>query len=265
MIIDFHTHAFPDKIAYKTIDTLARKANIPKFRDGAVSDLRESSRDAGIDKSVVLPIATKSGQETTINKFAAEINGTERIISFGSIHPKTENYKEVLDTVKAYGLPGIKLHPDYQGFFVDDESTYPMLEYAARLGLVIVYHAGSDYGFRGEIKNTPVRARKMLHAIGYDKFVMAHMGANALYGDVLEVLCGENVYFDTSFALGRCDDSMVKAIISAHGDGKLLFGTDSPWDSQTADVRYLKNMDLPEGTKEKIFYKNAARLLGLEE
>ena len=218
MIIDFHTHAFPDAIANKTIEILMDKARLPSFCDGTVSCLKRSSKEAGVDISVVLPIATRPGQEDTINKFACEINNTDRIISFGSVHPKSENYKEILDKIKGYGLKGIKLHPDYQGFFIDDEKTYPIIEYAAKLGLIIVYHAGLDLGIRGQIRCTPLRARKMLRQIGYDKIVLAHMGSHALSGDVMDVLCGENVYFDTSFSLGKMPDSHVYEIIKTHGE-----------------------------------------------
>ena len=261
MIIDFHTHAFPDAIAQKTISFLADKARLNPYCDGTVEGLRKSSANAGIDYSVVLPIATKSGQEETINRFAADINNTDRIMSFGSIHPDTENYKAVLDGIKASGLKGIKLHPDYQDFYVDDERTYPMIEYAAKLGLIIVYHAGMDLGFRGPIKNTPVRAKKMIKAIGYDKIVMAHLGAHALYGDVMECLCGLDVYFDISFYMGKAEDTILKEIIYSHGADRILFGTDSPWGGQKEDIEYFNNLGFPEKIREKILYKNAMSLL----
>ena len=261
MIIDFHTHAFPDAIATKTIEYLMDKARLPSFCDGTVSCLRQSSEEAGIDISVVLPIATRPGQEKTINKFACEINKTERIVSFGSVHPKSENYKEILDNVKLNGLKGIKFHPDYQGFFIDDEKTYPIIEYAAKLGLIIVFHAGLDLGIRGPIRCTPLRARKMLHQIGYDKIVLAHMGSHALSGDVLDILCGENVYFDTGFTFGKMPDSHIYDIIKVHGEDKILFGTDCPWDSQKEDVFYFNSLDIPQEVKDRILYKNALELL----
>ncbi len=262
MIIDFHTHVFPDKIAEKTISFLADKARLTPFCNGTVDCLKNSMQEAGVDFSVVLPIATRSGQEQSINKFATEINGKDGIISFGSVHPKTENYKEVLDEIKASGLKGIKLHPDYQDFYVDDNKTYPIIEYAAKLGLIIVYHAGMDLGFRGPIKNTPVRAAKMIKEIGYDKIVMAHMGAHALYGDVLECLCGLDIYFDISFTMGRIEDKLFKEIIKTHGEDKILFGTDNPWGGQKQDVERFNSYSFSEEVKEKILYKNALKLLG---
>lgn len=263
MIIDFHTHAFPDKIAEKTIDLLAAKAGITPYCNGTLSCLKRSMADAGVDISVVLPIATRSGQEQSILNFATEINGKDGIVSFASVHPDTENFKEVLDAAKENGIVGIKLHPDYQGFYIDDIKTYKIVEYAAKLDMTVVYHAGVDLGFRDNIRNTPVRARKMINEIGYNKIVLAHMGGNALYGDVLECLCGLNVYFDISFTLGRADDKIVKEIINAHGADKILFGTDNPWGSQKNDLQHFDTLGFSDDTKEKILYKNALRLLDI--
>ena len=64
MVIDFHTHIFPDKIAERTIQVL--EGNILKVRKkpghaviGAkLDDLKASMKKNSIDVSVVLPIAT---------------------------------------------------------------------------------------------------------------------------------------------------------------------------------------------------------------
>ena len=151
MIIDFHTHIFPDKIAEATIEHLKSKANIEAYTNGTLTNLKSSMKSADIDYSVVLPIATVPKQTQSINNFASQITGKDGIISFGSIHPLYEDWKNELDRIKSLGLLGIKLHPDYQQFFVDDESIFPMLNYAAELGLTIIFHGGVDVGIPGEI------------------------------------------------------------------------------------------------------------------
>ena len=262
MLIDFHTHCFPDKIASKAIEKLSfTSGGLTPYTDGTVLGLKDSMKKGGVDASVVLNIATNAHQQHSVNDFAASINDNKTIFSFGSVFPFSEDAFSELERIKELGLKGVKLHPDYQGFFIDDEKTYPIIEYAAKLGLIIVYHAGLDLGIRGQIRCTPLRARKMLRQIGYDKIVLAHMGSHALSGDVMDVLCGENVYFDTSFSLGKMPDSHVYEIIKTHGENKILFGTDCPWDCQKDDVLYFNNLDLTEEVKEKILYKNALELL----
>jgi len=90
---------------------------------------------AGISKSVVLSIATKPTQTENINNWSAEIQD-EEIIAFGSIHPDYENWKAELFRIKNMGLKGIKFHPDYQKFFVDDKKMFPIYETAFGLGLI---------------------------------------------------------------------------------------------------------------------------------
>lgn len=91
MVIDFHTHAFPDKIAEKTIAILADRSGTAASTDGTVDGLIGSMKDAGVDISVVLPVVTKPSQFESINAFAERINSLPGIISFGGIHPDCED------------------------------------------------------------------------------------------------------------------------------------------------------------------------------
>ena len=87
MIIDFHTHMFPDKIAARTIDFLSKTGgDMNPFTDGTWKGLKESTKQAGIDHSIVLPIATRPGQFHTINEFATHFHDIryKRIISYAT-------------------------------------------------------------------------------------------------------------------------------------------------------------------------------------
>ena len=72
MIIDFHTHVFPDRIATKTISLLSKNGGIPPFSDGTVNGLCQKMREAGTDISVTLPVMTSPTQFDSINNFAKE-------------------------------------------------------------------------------------------------------------------------------------------------------------------------------------------------
>ena len=50
MIIDFHTHIFPDKMAEKTISFLSEKGGIPSFSNGTEAGLIDKMKEAGVDK-----------------------------------------------------------------------------------------------------------------------------------------------------------------------------------------------------------------------
>ena len=90
MVIDFHTHAFPDKIAQKTVDLLKEKSKTVPFTNGTVGGLSEKARNFGIDLSVVLPVVTNPLSTDKINDFAAETNkNTEKTGFLRYIYKKT--------------------------------------------------------------------------------------------------------------------------------------------------------------------------------
>lgn len=263
MIIDFHTHTFPEKIAARTMAYLSEKANVKPHRDGTMQSLKESMKKSGIDFSVVLPIATSPKQVHSINTLSAELNGKDGLIYAGSVHPDTENVEEVLDYIKESGLFGIKVHPDYQGIYFDDPRYIKIIGEAAKRDLIVVTHAGNDAGFPDDIHCTPdmvLHVLDELEGIIDNKLVLAHMGGCDLPDEVLEKLVGKPVYFDTSFVLDRYHEKC-KRIIEAHGFDKILFATDSPWSGQKEFVACMKEFGFSEEQEEMIFYKNAEKLV----
>ena len=273
MIIDFHTHIFPDKIAEKTVATLMRNGNTTAFSNGSFDGLLSSMQRAGVDISVNLPVLTKPTQFDSVFEFAKNLNevskavpeGDKKIISFMGIHPDCEDYEEKLRQIKESGILGIKIHPDYQGTFIDDEKYVKILAEAKRLGLITVTHAGVDGAYIGQpIKCTPARVMKLLDKIGgYDKLVLAHFGGLMLYSKVYRALAKEDVYFDTAYVLRFLSERKFKKMVDKHGDEKILFATDSPWRDQTVDKGIIKSFSLGEETEKRIFFENAKKLLKL--
>ncbi len=269
MIIDFHTHIFPDKIANATIEALSKSASIMPHSDGTFGGLSSQMVESGIDVSVNLPVLTKPTQFDSIIRFGSEINQKTdtptRIISFAGMHPYIEDYEEKLEIVKSLGFLGIKLHPDYQGTFFDDKKYVNILKRAKKLDLITLTHAGFDGAYVGkEIKCTPLRVLRVLDALGgYDKLVLAHMGGNELFDDVYSNLAGENIYFDTSYVLSSIGQKMFENILTKHGENKILFATDSPWQHQGREVEIIKSYNLGAKTENKIFCENARKLLKL--
>ena len=280
MIIDFHTHTFPDKIASRAIDKLSHDAHIVPHRDGTVSSLVSSSKEAGVDISVILPVATAPEQVVNINDSAARINeeysGT--LLSFAAMHPDFENYKNELRRVKGLGFKGIKIHPVYQKTDVDDISFLRILNCAAELDLIVVTHAGIDIGFLDETQSSPSKCRHVWDEIGAFKFVLAHMGGWKNWEEAKDLFAGSGVWIDTAFStdkmeplpdgywkesdLAFLDPKAFIDMVNAFGEDRVLFGTDSPWSGQKKSLDFIRALDLPDETKAKISGDNAAKLLG---
>jgi len=173
MIIDFHTHIFPNKIAEKTIESLGTLAGVKAASDGTLKGLLDSMEKSGIDRSVIMPVVTKPEQFDSINGFAKKVNETYegKLLSFGGIHPENEKYKEKLKYIKSLGLPGIKIHPDYQRVMIDDIRFMRIIEYASELGLIILTHAGIDIGLPQPVHCPPDKMRKVLDTVKPKKMV----------------------------------------------------------------------------------------------
>ncbi len=262
MIIDFHTHCFPDKLAERAIPMLSERCGglIPQT-NGTVAGLKGHMAQAGVSISCVMNIATNPHQMKAVNNFAKEIN-SDTIISFGSIHPDAPDWEEELERITDMGILGIKLHPDYQGFFVDDEKMKPIYRKISSLGLVTLFHAGFDYGFLPPYHCMP---ENMLRALSWfdSPVVAAHWGGIDSSLEVYDKLCGLPIYFDTSFGYGNMAPGIQKMIIEKHGTDKLLFASDCPWHNALWEIRNLQTLGLSEYELEKIYHKNAEKLLNL--
>ena len=265
MIIDFHTHIFPDKIAARTIEALEAKAGLTASTDGTLSGLLASMEAAGVDMSVILPVVTKPSQFETVNTFAASVNEQYegKLLSFGGIHPDTEDYKKELDRIKELGLKGIKIHPDYQGVMIDDVRYMNIIEYADALDLVIITHAGIDIGLPDPVHCPPDKMRKVIDTLHPKKMIAAHYGGWNQWEAVYEYLAGENLYLDTAFTFGYIGEEMFYKILEKHGADRILFATDCPWGNQKNDLERFMKLELTDEVKNKILSKNALHLLEL--
>ncbi len=263
MLIDFHTHSFPEKIAKTAIEKLSYvSGGLEPHTDGTYNGLKDLMQKSNVDKSVVLSIATNAKQQKNVNDFASSINNEEDTFAFGSVFPFSEDALEELERIKSMGLKGVKLHPDYQGFEVDDERLKPIYKKISQLGLITVFHAGFDYGFKPPYGGTP---DKMVRALSWfsSPVIAAHWGGVNCNEDVLKYLCGADVYFDTSFGYSMMPKYYAEKILEKHTADKILFGTDTPWHTANMELRLLNSLNLSEQEMEKITHKNAEKLLNI--
>ena len=263
MLIDFHTHAFPDALAPRAMQNLSYAAGgLKPQTDGTAASLKERMKQDGVDMAVVLSIATNPTQQTKVNDFAIALNRDPVLFAFGSVHPDSPDAMQELERLQAAGLKGVKFHPEYQGFYADDEKMKPIYRKISQLGLITLFHAGQDIGFLPPYHAMPehlLGALKWLDA----PVVAAHWGGMSCAGEVIEKLCGENLYFDLSFGYCAMSKCIAQAIVDKHGTDRLVFASDMPWHRPKWEMRLINTLDLNESDRDKIFYKNAQHLLKL--
>ncbi|OGV38303.1 MAG: hypothetical protein A2X48_06700 [Lentisphaerae bacterium GWF2_49_21] len=263
MIIDFHTHYFPDKIAHDAIISLEQKGGIKAFTAGTRSALEKSMSEAGITLSVNLPVATSPDQVESINGKVANHNRAP-VLSLGAIHPLTMDPGRTISDVRNLGLRGIKMHPEYQEFSPDDPSLDPIWKACITYSIFVVFHAGADLAFKPPFRSSPAKFANLHRRYPELRMVLAHFGSWMQWDDVEKELIGLDIFLDTSFTSGYLDDAKFAELIRRHGADKVLFGTDSPWRDQKKEVAAINSLALYEEEKELIFHGNAEGLLGLE-
>ena len=264
MITDTHTHCFPDKLASRAIGSLSQQLGGYKpYADGTLAGMQKLMHEADVGRSVIASIATNAHQMKSVNNFAAEcMKNNDDIIGFGSVFPDADDVMEELERIKSLGLKGVKLHPDFQQFYVDDEKMKDIYKKISSLGLVLLFHSGVDDGFKPPYHCTPER---LLNALKWleTPVIAAHWGGNKMYDKVLEKLCGTDIYFDTALGYNYVSKEKAEKIIEKHGADKILFGSDSPWHSPKMEKDFINSLNISDKSKAKIFEENAEKLFGI--
>ena len=259
-VVDFHTHAFPDALADRAIGVLQEQGGIKAHRDGRISSLLASMDDAGIERSVVCSIATKESQFDSIFAWSKKIR-SERIEPFPSFHPRDPHYARRIERIRGDGFAGIKFHPYYQDFTIDDETFFPLYESCARSHLLVVFHTGFDFAFPFVDRAGPGRVARIARKFPEMRIVTTHMGGWKQWEEVERVLLGGAVFMEISFSLEFVERDRARRILLGHPPDRILFGTDSPWTDQAETMERLRALVPGEERLKKILRENALRLL----
>lgn len=263
-VIDFHTHIFPDSLAPRGLAALRENAHgeyTPVHNMTLVALLNHMDQ-AGIDKSVVVPVLTKQSQTEKNNLWAASL-ASDRIIPFAGLYPTEEHYKEDIDSICALGFKGIKLHCEYQNFTVDEPRMLRLYDYAFSRGLIIIQHAGYDPAFSRPLHSSPQQFLNVWKEMRGGVMIAAHFGGHAQWDDVEKYLVGTGIYLDTSMGTNYYPKEQFLRIIRAHGTDKVLFATDSPWTDGGEELNFMRELPISDEDRIAILSGNAKSLLGL--
>ena len=265
-IIDMHAHFYTCERTDDDVKYLLGAGLILPGPEGAIEGLKKFMKQDGIKISVNAPSALSPKQVIETNRMMIKYNETQtNVICLGTLHPDMEDPSEEVAYMASKGIKGVKMHPQVQGFYPDDEPMKKIYKACDDEGLYILLHAGAgsetvyDYD---TIKGTPKRISYAVDEFPSLKFVIAHLGGLNMWDEARKYLIGKNIYLDTAYCTIMPDEE-VRNIIKLHGADKVLFGSDFPWIRQ-ADIKALIERCVPdEDKREMIFHKNAEKLLGL--
>lgn len=228
MPTDFHAHAFHPKIAAKVCSQLEAHYGLPPVGSGLAEDLLDRARDAGLSRVVVHCAATVPAQMAPANDFALQLQAAHpAIVAFGTLHPHAPRtaWEAELDRLRAAGVRGLKFHPEFQGFWLDDTRLPPLLE--ACRDFIWMFHIG-DVPPPEQNPSCPVKLAKILDDFPGVRVVAAHLGGYRHWECALERLAGRDVWLDTSSSLPFIRQDTLEGIVRRHDPARLLFGSDYP-------------------------------------
>lgn len=261
-VIDFHTHVFPDDVAARALASMVDRTHLEYHYDGTYGGLLASMDRAGVDISVLAPVATRPSQVTGINDWTATLAGP-RFVAFGAIHPDFEDPAAEIARIAGMAFRGVKLHPEFQQFRPDGPRMQPIYRACAEHGLIMLFHAGEDPNY-DTLHGGPAVFRRVAQDNPDVTFVLAHMGGYRCWDEVAEVLLGTDVYLDTTHATELLPPDVLRSFIREHGADKVLFGSDGPWTDPARALATVRGLGLTDNELDAVLWGNAARLLGVE-
>lgn len=264
MYIDIHTHAFHPKIAHKAVDHLNSFYSITCSGDGTINNLLEREQEAGLEKCVVLCAATAPAQVIPANNYAISLQREhpDRVIAFGTVHPGYDNWENELARIKAAGIRGIKLHPDFQSFWLDDPRLLPIFE-AAQKDFVFEIHIG-DKTSPDKNPSCPYKLANILRQFPGIRVIAAHFGGYRMWSHALEVFAGnnfDNLWFDTSSTTPFASPELAHQLLNTFPRERILFGTDWPLYDPVEELQRLQTLGGLSDSEMEIIMSNASALL----
>ena len=259
-IIDCHCHIYPEKIAARAVEGIGKFYDLPMEYNGTVSQMLEKSRETGITHSVVFSVATTPHQVESINSFiAAEVEKHDNLVGLGAVHPESPDQRADIDRIVSLGLRGVKLHPDFQGFDINDPRCMKIYELCLERGLTVLIHMGDlRYEYSRPEKLIPV-----IKEFSGLKVIGAHLGGWSLWKEAADTLAEyPDFYVDCSSSLAFMPPEQAAAIIRDYGAERVLFGTDYPMWEFKAELERFRALGLSEEENKLILWKNSSELFG---
>ncbi|MEE2058147.1 amidohydrolase family protein [Rhodococcus artemisiae] len=258
MIIDAHTHMWPDAVARKAL--AGSVPDLERRGDGTRDGLKKSMQEAGVDRSVCLAVANDGSAVDKANKFSASLD-PDHFIGFGSVHPDLTP-EENLESLRRHGLKGAKIHPFFQRYALDDQRLAPLLD-AMQGEFAVIIHVGSISTASSDGVCSPTMLADLSRNFPKLDVIACHFGGYQQFEAAVEFVVGLPVYLDTSWppSLAELNPAEVRKVIEKHGPERVVFASDWPMADQAREIRAVRELGLADDDVDRILGLNLARLL----
>lgn len=258
ILCDAHTHVWPDKIAAKA---LAGRVDFMEAEfDGTVSGLTKTLDRAGISRCVVMGIADEARYLHRTNEFIGSLR-SERLLPFGTVHPDC-GVEENLESLRKHDVMGVKLHPLFQRFRLDDDRLLAILD-ALGDEFPVIAHVGKGGVPETDQLATPEMLAAIVDQLPNLRLMATHFGGFHRLEEVEEHVIGRDVVLETSWppTLRRLPREQVVALIRRHGVHRVVFGSDWPMSDPVEGMEVIRDLGLDDEEVAAILGGNLDRWL----
>ena len=262
-IINAHCHSYPEKIAERAVMGIRDFYDLDMSLNGKLDDLIRDGNKVGVTHYLIHSVATTPKQVKSINEFIAESVNThpDLFTGFGTLHPDSDDIQGDFDHLIELGLKGVKLHPDFQQFAMDEERAFKIGEVVSEAKVPMQVHCGD---FRYNYSN-PEQIKPFLDEFPDIPFIGAHFAGWSMWEDATEKLAGiPNLYVDVSSSLYALTSETALDLIHAYGADRVLWGSDYPMWECDSEMAYFDKIDLTKKERSQILWENAAKLLKID-
>ncbi len=261
MIIDVHGHL--------------GNINFAPFWQADAQTLEKYCVEAGVDALCVsssrsLMYDVREGN----TELDAALKTTSKLLGYVVVNPMfPESLEDLVLLDSNPKFRGVKAHPDYHGYNLASKSRQQFLHEAAKKTKLMLFHVSCmpGTGFADAMQVAEFAAQHP-----ETNFIFAHMAGifqNGNYPyfpnqDNLEKVCAlklPNVYIDTAHYLMYVYPGVMERMVELAGADRIVFGTDVPLQGPMQmrfAIEAIQALPIPESDKEKILWRNAAKLLG---
>jgi uncharacterized protein len=219
-------------------------------------ELMQSMNESNIDKCILFPqdswtaVYNAEGNDFVDNAFN---KNPERFYRFAVANPwygKQAVYE--LRRCLKEGFNGVYFKSTVQGFVINDEIVYPLIELCEEFGVPVYFHTGTP------VNALPFQVMYLARRFSNVNFIMGHMGAYDFVGDALaSAELERNIYLDTSWGL----TSFMRTVSEKFSD-QAVFGSGSPRSKQQFELKKLRDAISDNNKLSKVLADNLLSILG---
>lgn len=229
-----------------------------RYKRLTASELVAQMDEHDVQRAVVCPVEeyiTVYNREGNDHILQAVKQHPDRLIGFATVNPwYGEKAVKELRRAIGEGLRGLKLNSTIQGYFINDELVYPLIETAQDLDIPVYFHTATP------IFSLPLQLADLAGEFPEVRFIMGHSAASDFWIDAAPATrMHDNIFLESSL---RSGSAVLRHLVDELGADRLMFGSDTPASTISIELAKIDSLELSPADKEMVLAGTVLRVLG---